>query len=155
MPGWRDNPIMTWNGIKVTDHGRASLSVDVERIGNDRRMADGTLRRQFIALKRTWSTSWENLPSTNSVSGGFKTADGGMSGEQIEAFMKNTPGAFRMVLRRGSAINKTVPNVTESQLPYEDDDFYIANVMITDFSKEVEKRGKVDIWSASITLEEV
>lgn len=155
MAGWKDNAIMTWAGTKVTDHGRAALSEDTERIGIDKRMADGTLRRQFVGVKRKWSIGWENLPSTNSVSGGFKTADGGMAGEDIEAFYYNNPGKFRMVLRRGSAINLATPNPAESALPYEDDNFYIVNVMLTDFNKEVNKRGVVDLWNVSVALEEV
>lgn len=146
---------MTWNGVKVTDHGRSSLSESVERIGIDKRMAGGTLRRQFVGNKRKWSVTWENLPSSNAVVNGFKTADGGMSGGDIEQFYYNTPGKFRMVLRRGSAINMTAPSPAESALPYEDANFYIVNVMITEFSKEVVKRGRVDMWTVSVSLEEV
>jgi hypothetical protein len=153
--GWHDNAIMEWDGVKVTDHGRAPLSQGTERFGVDKRMSDATLRRQHIAVKRQWSTSWENLPSTNNTLRGMKTADGGMAGEEIEAFYHNTPGKFRMVLRRGTAINKPTPNPAEAALPYEDEDFYIVNVMLTEFSKEIRKRGLVDLWSANVTLEEV
>ena len=146
---------MTWNGQKVTDHGRSPLTENTERIGLDKRMADGTLRRQFVGIKRKWSVNWENLPSTNSATRGMRTADGGMAGEDIEQFYFNTPGKFRLVLRRGSAINKVAPNPAESALPYEDDDFYIVNVMLTDFNKEVRKRGAADLWSVSVSLEEV
>lgn len=155
MAGWKDNAIMTWNGTKVTDHGRSPLSENTERLGFDKRMADGTLRRQFIGIKRKWSVNWENLPSTNSAPGGMRTADGGMAGEDIEQFYFNTPGKFRLVLRRGSAINKAAPNPAESALPYEDDDFYIVNVMLTEFNKEVRKRGATDLWTVSVSLEEV
>lgn len=155
MAGWQDNTIMTWNGNEISDHGRQALSQSTERIGTDKRMADGTLRRQHIGIKRTWQVAWDNLPSTNSVSTGYKTVDGGWAGEDIEAFYYSTPGKFRMVLRRGSAINKTIPNPLDSALPYQDSDFYICNVMLTDFSKEVHKRGKVDFWNLSVTLEEV
>lgn len=146
---------MFWAGTKVSDHGRESLSETYERIGSDTRMANGTLRRQHVAKKRTWTTSWNNLPSTNTVTGGMKTADGGMSGEQMEDFYNATNGSFRLVLRRGSAVDKTAPNPAETALPYEDNDFYICNVMMTEFSKEVLKRGRVDLWNVSVTLEEV
>lgn len=152
---WKNNPIMTWDGQKVSDHGRAALNQDIERIGADRRMADGTLRRMHKTIKRTWSTSWENLPSTNTAVRGMKTADGGMSGSQMETFFNTHPGKFRMILRRGSAINKTPPTVTDAQLPFENDDFYIVNVMLTEFGKEVQKRGASDLWSVNVTLEEV
>lgn len=146
---------MSWSGQKVSDHGRSPLSETTERIGTDRRMADGTLRRQFIGIKRKWNVSWENLPSTNNAPGGMRTADGGMAGEDIEQFYFNNPGKFRLILRRGSAINKTAPNPAESALPYEDDDFYIVNVMFTDFGKEVRRRGAADLWSVSVSMEEV
>ena len=95
------------------------------------------------------------LPSAN-VDGGLKTADGGMSGMELEeiAFTVNSP--IRMVLRRGSARGEPVPTVPAASLPYSDDNFYIVNVMISDFSKEVIKRGqKSDLWNVSLTLEEV
>ena len=155
MAGWQDNTIMLWDGNEISDHGRSPLQMSTERIGTDKRMADGTLRRQHIGVKRSWQVSWENLPSTNTVSTGMKTADGGWSGEQMEAFYYSTPGKFRMVLKRGSAINKATPTVADSALPYTNADFYICNVMMTEFSKEVVKRGKVDLWSVSVTLEEV
>jgi hypothetical protein len=60
-----------------------------------------------------------------------------------------------MVLRRGSAKGLTTPVVAEADLPYDDGNFYMVNVMISDFSKEVMKRGRVDLWNVSITLEEV
>lgn len=155
MADWTTNVIMEWNGVKVTDHGRQPLQQSTERFGVDKRMADATLRRQHIALKRSWQVQWENLPSTNTKPTGMKTADGGMSGEQLEAFYRNNPGKFRMVLRRGSAIGKTTPNPSDAALPYEDADFYIVNVMLVDFTKEVRARGVVDLWSAGCTLEEV
>lgn len=156
MAGWKDNAIMTWAGTKVTDHGRSPLGESTERIGMDKRMSDGTLRRQYIGVKRQWSVSWDNLPSTNAVTGGFKTADGGMAGEDIEAFYFTTPGKFRMVLRRGSAIDTATPAAASTAgAKYEDDNFYGIDVMLTDFSKEVRKRGMVDLWSVSVTLQEV
>lgn len=156
MAGWMDNPIMTWDGNKITDHGRAALAMSTERIGTDKRMADGTLRRQFIGIKRQWQIQWESLPSTNEVAGGFKTADGGWSGSEMETFYQTTPGKFRMVLRRGSALGLLVPSGASAPgAKFEDDNFYGVDVMITDFSKDVVKRGIVDLWNMSITLDEV
>lgn len=155
MAGWKDNAIMSWNGTKVSDHGRGPLSESTERIGIDRRMADGTLRRQFVGIKRKWTINWENLPSTNNAPGGMRTVDGGMAGEDIEQFYFATPGKFRLVLRRGSAVDLATPNPPESALPYEDDNFYIVNVMLSDFNKEVRRRGAADLWSLSVSMEEV
>jgi hypothetical protein len=141
MVTWTTNTIMYWNDgsgfQKITDHGRSALTESVERIEQKTRMADGTLRRYSVAKKRSWSCSWDMIPSTNSNPKGIKTADGGWAGESIEAFHIATNGAFDMQLRRGDG---TITTVT---------------VMISDFSKEVAKRGIVDFWNLDITLDEV
>lgn len=138
---WTTNTIMFWKDgstfRKITDHGRSPLNETPQRIETKERMADGTLRRYTIAKKRTWQCSWDNLPSTNSKSNGFTTADGGWAGEDIEDFHNRVDDDFEMQLRRGDGTVETVV------------------VMITDFSKEILKRGVVDIWSLDITLEEV
>lgn len=157
---WKNNPIMSWKvggtTLKVSDHNRSPLQEEIERIENKTRMADGTLRRYVVAKKRTWSCSWENLPSRN-VEGGFNTADGHMTGEKMEQLARTQDGPFRLVLRRGSARSiATEPNPSDTALPFADDNFYIVNVMISEFSKEVVKRGvKTDLWNVDITLEEV
>lgn len=142
MPAWINNAIMFWHDgtqyRKITDHNRSPLSVSFERIGKDQRMVDGTLRRHSVAKKRSWSTSWEDLPSKTGVVGYLTTVDGGYAGDQIEAFHNANDGAFTMQLRKG------------------DGTVEVATVMITDFSKEVVKRGPgIDLWNLSITLEEV
>jgi hypothetical protein len=127
-----------------------------EQIGSDKRMSDGTLRRQFIGIKRTWNSTWDNVPSTNTVTNGYKTADGGMSGEDIESFYRSTNGKFRLVLKRGSASGLSVPTgATTAGVPYEDANFYGVDVMFTDFNKDVVKRGLVDLWNITLTMEEV
>lgn len=141
VANWTENTIMFWNDgttfQKITDHGRSPLNVSFNRIETTERMANGTLRRHTIAKKRVWQCSWDNLPSTNSKVNGFKTADGGWAGEDIENFHNETDGQFQMQLRSGDGTIET------------------ATVMITDFSKEILKRGVVDIWSLDITIEEV
>lgn len=159
MSGWKDNAIMFWqdsngNFLKVTDHGRSPLSESIERIERKARMADGTLRRYTVAKKRTWSASWTNLPSNNG-SAGMQTVDGGLDGRNMEWFYNVNDGAFLMMLRSGSAINKPMPSLTGKTFPWSDEDFYIARVMLSDFSKEIVKRGATDLWEVSITLEEV
>jgi hypothetical protein len=156
---WKENSLVFWNVEgelqKVSDHNRSPLREEIERIENKKRMADGTLRRYSVVKKRTYSLDWSMLPSTNSVVGGMTTADGGMAGEDLERIHNNYNTPFRMVLRRGSAKGLTTPVVADAALPFDDGNFYMVNVMISDFSKEVMKRGRVDLWNVSITLEEV
>lgn len=158
MAAWTTNTIMLWSGNKITDHGRSALDFSNERIGTDKRMVDGTMRRQFIANKRTWSVSWENIPSSNSITGGLHTADGGYAGEDIENFYKTTPGVFRLTLKRGSANGLSTP--ANALLlgfgPFSDANFDGADVYIGDFSKSVVKRSlKADLWNINLTMIEV
>lgn len=153
---WFDNSLMfwstdgtTWN--KITDHNRAALDVAYERIETKNRMVDGTLRRYspIQKKKRTFSTSWTMLPSKrNSTYGGktgLTTVDGGWAGEDMEAFHDTQNDMFYMKLRKGTDESKAASDGT----------LEIVKVMFSDFSKTIEKRGIVDLWSVSVTLEEV
>lgn len=135
---WQDNAIMywsldstTWN--KITDHNRQPLDISFERIGTQNRMVDGTLRRHSVAKKRTFSISWTMLPSKrdsvyNSKTG-LNTVDGGWAGEDIESFYNANDGSFKVKLRKGTDEAKAISDGT----------IEIVTVMITDFSKVVEK----------------
>jgi hypothetical protein len=152
--GWKENAIMhwsqdgtTWN--KITDHNRDPLGISFERIGTSNRMVNGTLRRYSVAKKRTFQISWVMLPSkmaaTYGGKTGIQTVDGGWAGEDIENFYNTVDGVFKMKLRKGEDEAKAIAS----------DTIEVVDVMITDFSKDIEKRGIVDFWSLSITLEEV
>ncbi len=147
MMGWSTNSIMEWSTdggatwTRITDHGRAPLSISVERIENKQRMADGTLRRYVVAKKRSFSTSWENLPDKATT-----FLANGQPGVWLENFHNTTDGAFHMRLRAGDDRDKTITALNGT----------IFKVMISDFSKEIRKRGVgFDLWTLSITLEEV
>lgn len=124
--------LMRWNGNAITDHNRGQLSIDVERIEKKQRMANGTLRKYIIADKRTFSTQWTNLPKLSS-----QTVDGFWAGEEMEAFYNTIPGTFSLELTDG------------------DTEVYTFNVMMSEFTKNVLKRGSVDFWEISVSMEEV
>ena len=152
---WKQNAIMYWSNDggatwnKISDHNRSPLSIGVERLETKSRMVDGTLRRYSVAKKRTISVSWENFPSKTSplYAGrtGLGTVDGGWAGEDIENFHDTVDGAFKVKLRKGIDEAKDTSDAS----------IEVIDVMMTDFSKEVVKRGTVDLWSLSVTLEEV
>lgn len=151
---WQANAIMYWstdniNWNKVTDHNRQPLDISYERFGTDQRMVDATLRRYSVAKKRTFTVSWDMLPSkvTPSYGGksGLGTVDGGWAGEDIETFYYANDGRFYMKLRKG---------IDEAKAS-NDGTIETVQVMITEFSKTVVKRGIVDFWQLDITLEEV
>lgn len=129
---FRKPRLMRWNNNAITDHKRSPLSIDVERIEKKHRMAGGGMRKYVIADKRTFSCNWEMLPKKSS-----QAVDGFWAGEDIEAFYNNTAGSFILELTDGDLEVDTY------------------SVMFSDFSKEIVKRGSVDFWQVSVTMEEV
>lgn len=153
---WKTNTIMEWsidNGatwIKVTDHGRSELSVDVEPFESKQRMVSARMRKYVVAKKRTFSWSWTNLPD-KAVS---FLANGTTHGNWLESFYNSTDGEFLMRLRSGSDENLTT--LTRTGTEKSEDNARVFTVMISEFSKEVVKRGKsFDLWNISMSVEEV
>jgi len=126
------NALMEFNNNKVTDHNRQPLSVTVERIESPKRMANGTRRKYVVADKRTFSTSWNELPSSATY-----TVDGFWGGEELENFYNNNAGEFTLKLTYGDKTQKSF------------------RVMFTSFRKTLSKRGLYDFWELNIEMEEV
>jgi hypothetical protein len=80
----------TWT--KLSEHNRQPVSIDTNRIERSERMANGTLRKIFIADKYTIQCSWNMLPSTDTM-----TVDAGYGAEQIRSFYKGKgTGSFKL-----------------------------------------------------------
>lgn len=154
MSDWKSNALMwwstdgtTWN--KISDHNRSPLDISFERLERKNRMVGGTLRRYSVAKKRTLTCSWENFPSkrnsTREGKTGLTTVDDGWAGDDIENFYNTVDGRFWVKLRKGTDDGKAATDGTIETI----------QVMFTDFSKSVTKRGVVDLWSLDVSLEEV
>ncbi|AXH67256.1 hypothetical protein SEA_WOFFORD_61 [Streptomyces phage Wofford] len=124
--------LMRWNNNAVTDHNRGELSVDVERIEKKQRMADGTMRKYIVADKRTFDVQWQNLPHTAS-----HTVDGHWGANEIINFYNSTPGAFTLELSYGDGTVQTY------------------QVMFSDISHNLTKRGAYDFYEVSVSMEQV
>lgn len=124
--------LMTWNGTAISDHNRSPLSIDVNRISEDTRMANGTMRRYIVADKRTFTTDWSDLPQSADF-----TVDGFWGKNEIENFYNTTPGSFALKIFYGDG------NIGEF------------TVYMNKFSAEISKRGAFDFWKVSVELDEV
>lgn len=124
--------LMRWSNNSITDHNRSELTIDVERIEKKQRMADGTMRKYIVADKRTFSTSWQNLPHSSSY-----TVDGFWGARQLKTFYDATPGAFNLELSYGDGTVETV------------------SVMFSDFNMNLTKRGHYDFYEVTVTMEQV
>lgn len=134
----------TW--VKLSDHNREAVGVDFTRIETKQRMVTGTMRKYVVAKKRTWSTSWDMLPSHNDITNFPGTVDGGMSGSELESYQDTENGSFYMRMKSGDGTVTTGP----------------VEVMISEFSKSVVKRSptgdgtkSLEFWDVSLSVEEV
>lgn len=124
--------IMTWNNNKISDHNRSDVQIDVTRIEEMNRMANGTMRKYVIADKRTFTTSWTDLPQT-----AVHAVDGFWAKREIETWYNNMSGPFTLALHYGDGVV----------------DSY--SVVLTKYSATISKRGAFDFWKVDIEMQEV
>jgi hypothetical protein len=126
---------------KITEHNRAPVSIESNRIEKSQRMSNGTLRKLFIADKTNISTSWSMVPSRSTL-----TVDGGWGAEDLRDFY------------HGAGVNTFQAKVSYNGVR---EDIYI--VSFNQFSMTLAKRnvkGKTsdtaqEFWDISIGLEQV
>lgn len=125
---------VSFNNNAVTEHNRSALEISYESFEGSNRMSDATLRKYVIGRKRSWSVSWENLPSIDA-----KTVDGKWGANSLINFWETTPGAFTLKVKYGDG----KPDLT-------------VTVVMSDFSASLVKRSVgYDMYSVSLKLEEV
>ena len=128
-----------WN--KVTEHNRSEFSINVERIEKVVRTSNGTLRKNFVADKRKFSTSWSMLPSYRSL-----TVDGAWGAEDLKSFYLGEEGQGTFKIRLNIAQN----GVSQESSGYEE-----YNVIFTDCNFVIAKRGIQPHWNVSLSMDEV
>ena len=129
----------TWN--KVSEHNRSPLEINVERIEAITRTSNGTLRKNHLADKRSFSMSWEMLPSYRDL-----TVDGGWGAEDLRQFYLSDDGKKTFNIR----INLAKTGSDQSSSGYES-----YTVSFSNCSFSVLKRGLQPHWSVSLTMDEV
>ena len=129
----------TWN--KVTEHNRSPLEINVERIESITRTSNVTLIKNHIADKRSFSVSWEMLPSYRDL-----TVDGGWGAEDLRQFYLSDDGKKTFNIR----INLAKTGSDQSSSGYES-----YTVSFSNCSFSVLKRGLQPHWSVSLTMDEV
>lgn len=133
--------ILVWN--KVTEHNRSEFSISNNRIEKQTRMSNGTMRKFFIADKKSFSLSWSMLPSYRSL-----TVDNGWGAEDLRSFYNSDAGRGAFQIKVNLAKDGT--DQTSNSAAYE-----IYNVVFASCEFTVVKRGIQPHWSVNITLEEV
>jgi hypothetical protein len=125
----------------ITDHNRSEFSVDSNRIERTTRMANGSLRKFFIADKKSFSLSWELVPSYRT-----ETVDGYWGAEDLRTFYASDEGKGTFNIR----INFAKDGSSQVSSGYEQ-----YTVSIKDCSFTLVKRGIQAHWNISLSMEEV
>lgn len=137
--------------IVLTDDNRSPLSITVERIESRKRMINGRMRSYHVTDKKTFSVSWNDIPSNTSyVSEKTRTSvDGGASGKKMLSWYEDHPSSFWMTL----VYDTPNPKRTGDSLQYRLESY---NVFFDNFDYSVVKRGSLyDHWNVSMSLVEV
>lgn len=139
--------------IYLTDDGRAEMSVSSVRIETRERMINGTMRTWHVADKKTFSTSWTNIPSRarDEDGGPIISETYGNAGthwaagsELLDWYDSHTGGFWALMIYDRE-------NNYDSIYSYD-----LVNVTFLEMSHSVQKRGKTsDLWNMSMSLEEV
>lgn len=131
----------TWT--KMSEHNRAPITLDFNRIEKTQRMSNGSLRKIWIADKKEISSSWSALPTYSTL-----TVDEGMGAADLRSFYMNKgKGTFKI---------KISYNAVQSR-----DEIIIVSFTSCTFSisKRNVKSSSASIpqefWDVSLSLEEV
>jgi len=131
----------TWT--KLSEHNRAAINLDLNRIEKTQRMSNGSLRKIWIADKKEISTSWSALPTYNTL-----TVDGGMGAVDIKSFyLDKGKGTFKIKISYNAVTAR--------------DEIVLASFTSCTFS--ISKRNirsttasvPQEFWDVSLSLEEV
>ena len=131
----------TWT--KLSEHNRQPVSLDTNRIERSERMANGTMRKIFIADKYTIQCSWSMLPSMSTM-----TVDAGYGAEQIRSFYKGKGvGAFKLKISyNGVSARDEIITVMFSAC-----NFTLNKRNVKENTSDVAQ----EFWDVSLTLEQV
>jgi hypothetical protein len=127
---------------QLTEHNRSPIAIDTERIEKTSRMANGSLRKLFIADKKSISTSWSMVPSYTTM-----TVDGGWGAENIKDFYLSAKG-------QGTFNVKIAYNSTRTETFLASFTSCSASMVRRNVKEKAADTAQV-FWDLSISLEEV
>jgi hypothetical protein len=139
--------------VDLSEHNRSPISLTINRIENVNRMANGTMRKYFVAEKRSISVSWEMLPSFSNL-----TVDGKYGAIDIKDFYSSSIGrsSFKVKLKYGKSKSSSLIDRYENN-------GYLEMMFNSECTFELIKRNVKDrdsdpaqeLWNVSLSMVEV
>lgn len=127
--------------IKLSEHNRGDISMEIQRIEQSQRMANGSLRKFFVADKKEFSLSWTMLPGSR-----IYTVDNLWGALDLIEFYNSDEGQSTFDIRL---------NFAKSGTNQESSGFEPYTVSCKSFSATLVKRGEVPFYNVSMTMEQV
>ena len=135
--------------IKLSEHNRQPIPIQTNRIEKQQRMANGTLRKFFIADKKSININWNMLPSFSTF-----TVDGGYGAMDIRSFYEGTASKASGALSGRNTFDVTLGYGGTTQT---------FTMVFTSCSFELIKRNVKQVsgdtaqefWNVSLSMEEV
>ena len=135
--------------LKLSEHNRQPISLSKNRIEKTQRMANGTMRKFYVADKESINVSWNKLPSfyDYTVDGGYGALnlkefyDGG---ESKASGAKSGRSTFDVTIQYGGT-TKTMEMIFSS----------FSLEMVNRNIKQKTGETAQEFWNVSLTLEEV
>jgi hypothetical protein len=133
---------------RVSEHNRSEFNIGTNRIEKSSRMANGSLRKYFVADKKIFSVSWSMLPSFRN-----ETVDGGWAAEDLKTFYESElgQGVFRIRINPSGWNPESI--IESNDYGLQDDYTYTVSFTSCDFT--VVKRGIQSFWNVNLSMEQV
>ena len=120
--------------LKLSEHNRQPVSIQHNRIEKQQRMANGTLRKFFIADKKSINVSWNMLPSFSTF-----TVDGGYGAMDLKAFYDGAAvkasgalsgrNSFDLTIKYGGPSSITTFRQTEQLLRIQQQTIFLLGIL--------------------------
>lgn len=131
----------------VSEHNRQPVTIGFNRIEKLQRMSNGSLRKYFIADKKTFNLSWAMLPSYSSM-----TVDGGYGALDLKSFYESANGKATFKIKIKYHNDAHIEGSGEMEV-------YFTAASFDMLKRNVKSTGLESVsqqfWNVSITLEEV
>lgn len=99
------------SSLKLSEHNRQPVSITPNRIEKTMRMSNGTMRKFFVADKKTVNVSWTMLPSFSTF-----TIDGGYGAMDLKAFYEGSAAKASGALSGTNSFDVTIKYGSPSKI---------------------------------------
>jgi len=131
---------------RVSEHNRSEFAEATLRIEQNQRMANGLLRKYYVASKKQWNLSWSMLPSYRN-----ETVDGGWGAEDLKTFYESEEGTGTFQIKINTSHNPS--NIEDSSFWESLANTY--DVVFTSCEFTIVKRGLQPYWNVKLSMEQV